>query len=456
MKEEPSPGTVQQRMGHRPGVNQPHVLTGITDENGTRTTNYFYDAKGRAVREQLLAQSGAPVNEYSISYDSFVGFDVASGSTVATGLSTMRDPLGSQYTYTFSAIQGATRVTSASKPGGAGCLAASNALSYDANGNVAVRDNFNGSRECKAYELTRNLETVSVEGLPGGTSCSVTAVGSALPANSRKTTTQWHPSWRLPVKVAEPKKLTTSVYNGQSDPFNGGAAASCAPADALLPDGMPIVVLCKKVEQATTDNDGSQGFGAALQPGTTSRVQQWTYNQYGQMLTAVDPRGNATSYAYYGDSAADHLPGDLRSITNPAGQVTSYLSYDRNGRNLRSVEPNGATTDNTYTARGWLNTESVTAASGGTALITTRGYDAAGKLVWVQGPDGAKVVYNYDGAGRITSTTDSAGNNTVYTLDSAGNRTAEVVQSPTGQRTRSVNRVLDALGRVQQVTGAER
>jgi YD repeat-containing protein len=436
-------------------VSQRYALTGITDESGTRTTNYFYDAKGRAVREQLLAQSGVPVNEYNISYDSFVGFDATSGNVVTTGQSTMRDPLGSQYTYTFSAIQGATRVIGASKPGGAGCLATSNALSYDANGNVALRDDFNGSRECKAYDLTRNLETVAVDGLPGGTSCSLTAVGSALPPNSRKTSTQWHPDWQLPVKVAEPKKLTTSVYNGQPDPFSGGALASCAP-NAVLPDGKPIVVLCKKVEQATTDNDGSQGFGAALRPGSAARVQRWAYNQYGQMLTATDPRGNTTTYAYYGDSAADHAPGDLRSVTNPAGQVMHYPSYDRNGRNLRSVEPNGATTDTTYTPRGWVNTVSVTGAGGGAALVTTHGYDAAGKLLWVQGPDGARRTYAYDGASRLTGTADAAGNSTIYTLDNAGNRTTEIVQSPTGQRARSVNRVIDALGRVQRVTGAER
>jgi uncharacterized protein RhaS with RHS repeats len=45
-------------------------------------------------------------------------------------------------------------------------------------------------------------------------------------------------------------------------------------------------VVCKRVEQATTDANGGQGMSAALQAGVSNRVQQWTYNQYGQVLTA--------------------------------------------------------------------------------------------------------------------------------------------------------------------------
>lgn len=40
-------------------------------------------------------------------------------------------------------------------------------------------------------------------------------------------------------------KLTIDVYNGQPDPFNGNAIASCASASARLVDGKPIAVLCK-------------------------------------------------------------------------------------------------------------------------------------------------------------------------------------------------------------------
>src|SRR5207237_52633 len=115
-----------------------------------------------------------------------------------------------------------------------------------------------GRRSCYLSDPTRNVETTRVEGLANTVTCSsVTGSGATLPSGSRKTSTQWHPDWRLRAKVAEPGKLTTYVYNGQPDPFNGNAIASCAPSTALLPDGKPIVVLCKQVEQATTDANGS-------------------------------------------------------------------------------------------------------------------------------------------------------------------------------------------------------
>jgi YD repeat-containing protein len=66
--------------------------------------------------------------------------------------------------------------------------------------------------------------------------------------------------------VAEPGRLTTSIYNGQPDPFNGGQAASCAPANATFPGGQPIAVLCKEVSQATFDANGARGFSMGAQP----------------------------------------------------------------------------------------------------------------------------------------------------------------------------------------------
>src|SRR5205814_1575259 len=40
--------------------------------------------------------------------------------------------------------------------------------------------------------------------------------------------------WSLASQVAEPLKMTTSVYNGQQDPLNSNAILTCAPASALL------------------------------------------------------------------------------------------------------------------------------------------------------------------------------------------------------------------------------
>ena len=55
----------------------------------------------------------------------------------------------------------------------------------------------------------------------------------------RKTSTQWHPQWALKVKEAQPNLITTWVYNGQPDPFNGGATAYCVTAKYGSSDNQP-------------------------------------------------------------------------------------------------------------------------------------------------------------------------------------------------------------------------
>jgi YD repeat-containing protein len=260
--------------------------------------------------------------------------------------------------------------------------------------------------------------------------------------------------------VAEPGRITTSVYNGQPDPFNGNALASCAPTAALLPDGKPIAVLCKQVEQATTDTDGHLGFSAALQGGVANRTSSWTYNQYGQVLTEDGPRtdvSDVTTYTYYSDTsftgsgaaAEGHYPGDLQSMTNAASKVTNYGKYNKHGQLLESTDPNGVLTVNTYDLRQRLLSTTV----GG--QTTSYSYDPAGQLKKVTLPDTSWVGYDYDDAHRQIAVYDNKGNRTDYVLDNAGNRTGENTKDPSGNLKRQLSRSIDALGRVQQTTGRE-
>jgi YD repeat-containing protein len=358
----------------------------------------------------------------------------------------------------YSVVAGFSRLTSQSQPAGSGCAASSSALSYDTNGNVASSDDFNGSRSCSAYDLSRNLETTRVEGLANTQACSaVTGAGASLPTGSRKTSTSWHPDWKLETKRAEPGKLTTSIYNGQPDPFNGGALASCAPSTALLPDGKPIAVLCKQVEQATSDANGGQGFSASLQGGVANRTRSWTYSSTGQVLTEMDPLNNTTTYTYYSDTAftgsdpnaVGHTLGDLQTITNAKSQVTNYSKYNKHGQLLESTDPNGVVTTNTYDLRQRLLSTSV----GGQA--TTYSFDAAGQLLKVTNPDASWIGYEYDAAHRQNAVKDNLGNRIEYVLDNAGNKTGQSVKDPQGNLARSLARSIDALGRVQQTTGRE-
>ncbi|MDC8785896.1 RHS repeat domain-containing protein [Roseateles koreensis] len=393
-------------------------LTGITDENGIRFSSYSYDSSGRAIS----TEHAGGVEKVTFDY---------SQSPVLTAFT---DPFGTIRTERFIELNNSLVSTGQVQPGGSGCAESASNIGYDTNGNIVNYSDFSGRINAINYDLSRNLESLRVE-----------AAGSA---QERRVFTQWHPDWRLSTKVAEPLRVTTSVYNGQPDPFSAGTA-SCAPSNALLPDGKPIAVLCKRVEQATTDANGGQGFAAMLQSGVPARIWQYSYNEFGQVLTTTNPLGNVTRKTYYSDTSSSHTMGDLQSITNSLGQVTQYTQYDPNGQVLQVIDPNGVSTQYQYDQRQRLTRVS-------TAGATTRyDYWPTGLLKQVTQPDASFVSYSYDDANRLIALSDSLGNRIDYTLDNSGNRTAEQVKDPGGALARQVSRVMDALNRVQQSNGRE-
>jgi YD repeat-containing protein len=282
---------------------------------------------------------------------------------------------------------------------------------------------------------------------PTTAACAATDSHPVLPAGARKTSTQWHPDWSLQTKVAEPLRITTSVYNGQPDPFNGNAIASCEPGTIPLPDGKPIAVLCKQVVQATTDVDGHLGFDAPLQAGAAIRTSTWTYNETGQRLTASSTRGGVTvttSSAYYTHTNADHTKGDLQRITTSSGKVSTFDRYNRYGQVLQSTGPDGAVTINSYDLRQRLTSRSVN------GRMTTYAYDPAGQLKKVTQPDGSWIGFDYDDAHRQVAAYDDDGNRIDYLLDKASRLIGTSSTDPDGSLKATLARVMDALGREQQ------
>lgn len=410
-------------------------LTGIVDEFDNRLATYGYASSGAAYTEYIGGTARYERNVLS-----------------ATQVS-LTDPLGTARVHTLQTTGGVARVVSVAQPAGSGSAAATSFRTYDSAGNLASQDDFDGRRSCMVSDQTRLVETTRVEGVANTVACaSVTGAGASLPAGSRKISTQWHLDWKLQTRRAEPGRLSTYVYNGQPDPTAGNAIASCAPAAALLPDNKPIAVLCAKVEQATLDTDGSQGLAASLDPAVGMRRWSHTYNDRGQVLTTTDPRNKTTTYAYYSATTPTATLGDLQSITNAAGHVTSYDIYDGNGLVLQMTDPNGTVTTTSYDDRRRPLTISV--AAGADVQTTVYEYDPTGKVHRVVLPDGKDIVSTYDAAHRLIGVKDPAGNTVTYTLDYAGNRIAEQVKDPSGTLARSVARAFDALNRVYSVTGA--
>ncbi|WP_170305732.1 RHS repeat protein [Pseudoduganella ginsengisoli] len=368
-------------------VARTNALTGIVDENGNRYATFSYAADSKAASTE---HAGA-VEKYALTYPSYAETQVT-------------DPLGAIYKYTYTERLGVLRSLSTRRPGAGGVGTVTASFGYDANANLTLYTDYDGTMTSYTYDLARNLETSRVEASGTG--------------QARTITTEWHAAFRQPLRIAEPLRRTTFTYD---------AAAN---------------VLTKTV-QATTDASGAAGFNATLVG--TPRTWAFTYSPLGQILTSKGPRtdvSDITTYTY-----DEH--GNLSTVTNAAGHVTTLSNYDAHGRVGRVTDPNGLVTDFSYTLRGWLSSTTTGNAT------TSYTYDNAGQLTGVTMPGGVNLNYTYDPAHRLTAITDSSGNSVQYTLDNMGNRVSEQVKDSNGALLRQIARAYDPLNRLKQITGAQ-
>jgi YD repeat-containing protein len=377
----------------------PNHLTGLIDEKGIRFATWTYDCEGRATSSQHA--DGA--DRVLVAYD-----------TPAAGQSTVTDSKQSRV-YSFTVSHGVSRNTALSHPNAAGGGGAAS-HGYDGNGNIASRIDWNGNRASYVYDLARNLETARTEGL--------TASGAPT-LQTRTITTEWHAAFRLPQRIAEPLRITELTH----DP-NGSL---CGVRGAL----------CSRSVYATNDATGAQGLSAA--PQGQPRVWSYTYDASGAVLTADGPRvdvADTTTYTY-------HASGDLATMRNAAGHLTSFDAYNAHGQPTTIVDPNGMTIELAYDARLRLRSRD----AGGE--ITRYDYDAVGQLSKLTLPDGSHLAYDYDAARRLTAIEDNLGNRVTYQPDAMGNRIEELVHDPAGQLAQKRSRVYDDLNRLRRELGAQ-
>jgi RHS repeat-associated protein len=308
---------------------------------------------------------------------------------------TVTDPLGTTRTYAQALIQNVYRVTGSTQlcPG----CGEDQSRGYDANGNITARTDFNNVQTTYGYDQDRNLELTRTE-----------AYGTA---RARTITTQWSTTWRQPLLVTEPNRTTAFTYDSLGN------------------------VLTKTVTDTAT---------------STTRTWTYTYDSYGRMLTADGPRtdvSDVTTYAYY-TCTTGYQCGQVNTVTNAAGQITTYNTYNAHGQPLTITDPNGTVTTLAYDLRQRLSSRQV-----GTEL-TSFAYYPTGLLQKVTLPDSSYIQYTYDNAHRLTQINDGAGNKIVYTLDAMGNRTAENAYDPTSVLSRTHTRVFNTLNQLYQDIGA--
>ena len=420
--------------------NFPNALTGIIDENGSRFVTYRYDSTGRAYDEELAPDLGLPANQ-KIEHNNLSYNVDGAGNPIST---TVTDPLGTTRTYNFTTILAVVKSTGQTQPGGSGCSAAVSNMTYDANGNIATRTDFNGNMTRYTYDMARNLELSRTEGL---------ATSGASTAASRTITTAWHATWRLPLVVTEYNgasatgtalKQTTTAYDTkgnitsitETDPVRNINRTSTI--NYTYSSAVPGLVLSKTVDGPRTDVNDITTYtyyphDAACEPSTASPI--------------INP---STGIA----PANLGCRGQLMSMSNPLGQTTTYDRYNHHGQIEQMTDANGLETTSTYDERQRLLSTTYSGnniASQTTSLI----YDGVGQVIQLTMPDNSSLIYGYDAAHRLTQVQDTLGNTTLYTLDSAGNRLQEKTYDPQGSLAKTISRSYDALNRLQTLNGQE-
>lgn len=378
-----------QKAYHYEDVTNHYLLTGITDESGRRFATYTYDSTGKVVSEDH-----AGVDQYQISLSYSGGAPGSFSTDLNTTNTSVVDPSGNTRVLAFTPVKGVLRL--ASSQGCPSCGLPS-AATYDNNGNPASTTDYNNNLTTYAYDLTRNLETSRTE-----------AYGTP---QARTITTQWHASYRLPTLVTEPGRTTSYTYDAHGN----------------------------QLIRTVTDTATS-----------TARTWTYTYNNFGQVLTVDGPRtdvNDVTTYTYYNCTAGGAC-GQLATVTDAAGNQTSYLTYNAAGQPLTISDANGVVTTLTYDARQRLTSHSIA------GEVTSFEYWPTGLLKKITLPDSSSLSYTYDDAHRLTAMTDGEGNRIAYTLDAAGNRTQENVYDPGNALARTRSRVFDILGRLTEDKGA--
>ncbi|WP_159888710.1 RHS repeat domain-containing protein [Paenibacillus puerhi] len=189
-------------------------------------------------------------------------------------------------------------------------------------------------------------------------------------------------------------------------------------------------------------------------------VQNYQYNkQTGQMTTFTDGNRHATTYTY------DKL-GRMLSIKNPDGTLQTLI-YNDSENTVTETDP---TNVKVITRWNPLGLKTHTGIEGKSAA--TYGYDAYGRLEWVEDGAGHRTTYQYDKWGRLIHTllpggassitqyddvnrtvleTDPEGYSTKQWLDLMGRVVKKESYSPTGVLTSSIQMSYTLAGQVKVV-----
>ena len=388
-----------------------------TDANG-HTTSYQYDGMDRVTRE---TDAAGHLTQYV--------YDGQGDRTQTT------DRNGHVTTYQYDSRERQIQMTDA--------LGHTETYGYDGDNNRTSSTDRNGHTTTYQYDVQNRLNRTT-DALGNASSSVYDGVGNRISetdANGHTATYSYDALNRRSIMTDAVGDVTQYQYDGGTLPSCAAASPPCGatPGSSLVTSSIDAngKVTYTKYDAIDRVIDIVRKVGSTADTITPAdAVTMFTYDPVGNVLTATEPNGNATTYLY----DAVNRPTQM---TNAAGDVTA-MTYDGVGNFATLTEPNGNVATFTYDAldRRIQVIDSV-------GLVASTSYDAEGNRLSQSDGNGNATTYTYDAVNRLITTTDALGKTATTVYDAAGNMT-----STTDRNGHLTTYVYDAINRRSSMTDA--
>lgn len=323
-------------------------------------------------------------------------FSYASGN-----ISSIQDPLGRTWSFSYNGSDQLTKITYPSIGG----PAAEREFTYSTTGHDIIQEkDLRGHNWSWTYDTDGRLETFS----------------NPLNQTTTRSYTSTTTVTTLPGGEATTHTFTNGVLTGITDPegFTRSFTRNTNRDITVLVD-----------ERGQTWNYTYDGWGNQLTARTPlNHTTTTAYTATHDVDTVTTPLGHVTDYSYNGQ-------GLLQQITDPLGRASIRYTYNGNGDILTVRDALNRTTTLDYNARGDLDFISdpggvvttgnydllgrVTSVSRGSST-TSVGYDDWGRQIEITHPGGAKAKTEYDREGNVVSSEDENNFISRWVYDAAG------------------------------------
>lgn len=366
-------------------------ITGIIDNRGERVATFAYDSAGRVTKSELA--DAAEVNTFTY------------GMSGTARTRTVTNELGKKHNYTFGEFSATRRdyqLTSITGDASTSTPSSATTLGY-AGGTFHANTTDAEGRIVTTTRDARGRPTTIVE-------------ASGTPSQ-RTTTITWHPTFNLPATIVTERLAESRGYDAQ------GRLVSLTLTD-------------------TTSHTSPYSTNGQ------ARTYTYSWDNRGRMLSlngplaAVGTEDDLTSFTY--DAA-----GNMLTMTNALGQVTTYAGHDANGRPASMTDPNGVVTTFAYDPLGRIAGITIKHPTNPALDATTSMvYDAVGNVTELALPGTTPLIMEYDAVNRLTVMRSASGERFEFAYDAMGNVTRETVKRTDGSTSRLVRREFDELGRL--------